>query len=131
VLWLPSGAARYFPRIRDGERVSASAGADLGASVKGRSWISLAGGGRRVGGMDVHDLGAGLLMPIVEPDAPGLGDAWWAVEEAASDSVDWFPDGVPVLLGQLDGGEGRTSDSGLRLESDRLLVRIVGFGGRP
>ena len=35
------------------------------------------------------------------------------------------------FLGQLDGGEGRASDSGLRLESDRLLVRVVGFGGKP
>jgi hypothetical protein len=38
---------------------------------------------------------------------------------------------VPVLIGQLDGGEGRVSDSGLRLDSDRLLVRVVGYGGRP
>jgi hypothetical protein len=131
VLWLPSGDARYFARVRDGERVLSSAGVDLGTTVKGRSWISLAGAGRRVGGLDVHDLGAGLLSPIVEPDATGLGDAWWALEEAASEAIDWFPSGVPVLLGQLDGGEGRASDSGVRLESDRLLFRIVGFGGQP
>ena len=30
---------------------------------------------------------------------------------------------MPVLIGQPEGGEGRTSDSSLRLESDRLLVR--------
>jgi hypothetical protein len=38
---------------------------------------------------------------------------------------------VPVLLAQMDGGQGKTSDSGLRLESDRLLVRVVGWGGAP
>ncbi|MGK4001863.1 hypothetical protein WMF31_04525 [Sorangium sp. So ce1036] len=134
ILWLPAGEARYFARIRDGERVSSRAGAgggvDLRARVEGQAWLSHVGFGRRVGGIDVHDLGGSLLVPLLEPDAPGLGGAWWAIEEAAGDAIDWFPSGVPVLLGQLDGGEGRTSDSGLRLESDRVLVRIVGYGGR-
>jgi hypothetical protein len=131
VLWLPSGGARYFTRINDGARVVAGAAVDLGTKKEGRGWLSLVGTGRRVGGIDVHDLGASALAAVLEPDAPGLGEAWWALEEAASDAIDWFPDGVPVLLAQIDGGEGRTSDSGLRLETDRLLVRIVGFGGSP
>jgi hypothetical protein len=71
------------------------------------------------------------LTNVLAKDAPGLGEAWAAMEEAAGDAVDWFPEGVPVLLAQIDGGEGRASDSGLRIESDRLLVRIVGFGGKP
>ena len=131
LLWLPTGEARYFPKIADGAKVSSTAGQDLSTTPDGRSWISMAGTGRRVGGLDIHDLGAGLLSPIVNPDAPGLGDAWQAMEDAASDAVDWLPSGVPILLAQLDGGEGRQSDAGLRLESDRLLVRIVGWGGRP
>ncbi len=131
VLWLPEGAARYFARIRDGEKVSSRAGVDLAARAEGQRWLAHAGFGRRVGGIDIHDLGGSLLVPLLEPDAPGLGAAWLAVEEAAGTAVDWFPAGVPVLLGQLDGGEGRASDSGLRLESDRVLVRIVGLGGRP
>ncbi len=53
------------------------------------------------------------------------------MEEAAGTAVDWFPESVPVLVAQLDGGEGRLHDAGLRMESDRLLVRIVGYGGRP
>ncbi|WP_437305080.1 hypothetical protein [Sorangium sp. So ce388] len=131
VLWLPAGVARYFGRIRDGEKVSSRAGVDLGARSDGQSWLSHVSFGRRVGGIDIHDLGGGLLVPLLEPDAPGLGAAWLAIEEAAGSAVDWFPAGVPVLFGQLDGGEGRASDSGLRLESDRVLVRIVGYGGRP
>jgi hypothetical protein len=131
ILWMPTGGARSFARIKDGERVTSTGGLDLSTTPGGRSWISVAGAGRRVGGIDVHDLGAGLLTPVVEPDAPGLGAAWLALEEAANDSVDWLPDGVPVLLAQLDGGEGRSSDSGLRLESDRLLLRVVGYGGQP
>ena len=33
---------------------------------------------------------------------------------AAGGDVNWFPDGVPVLLAQLEGGEGRLHDAGLR-----------------
>ncbi|WP_437575806.1 hypothetical protein [Sorangium sp. So ce887] len=131
VLWLPEGAARYFARIQNGEKVSSRAGVDLAARAEGQRWLAHAGFGRRVGGIDIHDLGGSLLVPLLEPDAPGLGAAWLAIEEAAGTAVDWFPAGVPVLFGQLDGGEGRASDSGLRIESDRVLVRIVGLGGRP
>ena len=42
-----------------------------------------------------------------------------------------IPDDVPTLIAQIDGGEGKSQDSGLRLESDRMLVRVVGFGGKP
>ncbi|WP_437277077.1 hypothetical protein WME90_38415 [Sorangium sp. So ce375] len=131
ILWLPEGSARYFARIGDGERVSSRAGVDLAAQSGGQGWLSHVGFGRRVGGIDVHDLGGSLLAPLLDPDAPGLGAAWLAIEEAAGGSVDWFPAGVPVLFGQLDGGEGRARDSGLRIESDRVLVRVVGYGGRP
>ncbi len=42
-----------------------------------------------------------------------------------------MPDDVPVLIGELEGGEGRTTDSGRRLDVDRVLVRVVGYGGVP
>jgi hypothetical protein len=45
--------------------------------------------------------------------------------------VNWWADDVPVLLGTLDGGEGRKSDSGLALDRDRLMLRVVGYGGVP
>ena len=35
------------------------------------------------------------------------------------------------LEAQLDGGEGKTSDSGLSVDVDRALVRVVGWGGVP
>ena len=93
------------------------------------TWWSIAT--TRAGSLELHTLAASALRYTLEPDAPGLADAWVAFEEAAGYTIDWFPDGVPVLVGQLDGGEGQRGDSGLRLESDRLLVRIVGFGGAP
>ena len=86
---------------------------------------------RRYGSLDVHELHSSALRAILDKDASGLSEAWTALEGAPDTPVDWFPPDVPVLLGQLDGGEGRMSDSGLRLESDRLLVRVVGYGGKP
>ncbi len=125
------GEVSYFPRIADGERRSTLTGAKVRGSAAGRAWESAAGSPARVGGIELHRLGEHALGPLLEADAPGLADAWWAVSDAAGDWVDWFPEGVPVLLGQLDGGEGRSSDAGLRLEKDRVLVRVVGYGGRP
>ena len=83
------------------------------------------------GSLSLHPLAAHLLGSFLDRDAPGLAEAWGAVEDASTQTTDWFPDGIPSLIAQIDGGEGKVSDSGLRLETDRLLVRVVGFGGRP
>ncbi len=131
ILKLPGGEAKYFPRIKDGERAAASAARTLGSTRDERRWVASIAAGRRAGRLDVHPLAGGDLRPILEGDAPGLGEAWAALEQTAGPSVDWLPDAVPVLVGQLDGGEGKRADAGLRLESDRLLVRVVGYGGRP
>ena len=130
ILKMPAGDPRYFARIRDGEKVSSQAGRELGTTPEERSWITNIERPSAAGTLDVHPLDASSLRPLLERDAPGLVEAWSALEATAGQYVDWFPPDVPVLLAQLDGGEGRTSDSGLRLESDRLLVRVVGYGGR-
>jgi hypothetical protein len=36
-----------------------------------------------------------------------------------------------VLIAQIEGGEGKTNDSGLRVDVDRVLLRVVGYGGVP
>lgn len=131
ILWLPSGDVRYWPRVEDGAKVVSTSGLDLPSTTDGRLWYSQVLSTRRVGAIDVHELYAHALRSTLEKDAPGLSEAWAALAEAPDSTVDWFPNGVPVLLCQLDGGEGRMSDSGLRLESDRLLARVVGFGGKP
>jgi hypothetical protein len=147
LLWIPGAAAssagavapggsigtgdvRYFARIDDGARVLASAGEDVTARPDGRYWYSQVQATTRAGSVDLHHLHAQYLRKVLDADSTGLSDAWSALEEAA-EVTDWFPGDVPVLLAQLDGGEGKTSDAGLRLESDRLLVRIVGWGGKP
>jgi hypothetical protein len=123
-------AAYYFPRVKDGDRVSTVTGEKMSRSAGGLAWEG-ATSPFFAGSVPLHRLAAHALGPVLDADAPGLADAWLAISDAAGDVVDWFPAGVPVLLGQLDGGEGRSSDAGLRLEKDRLLVRVVGYGGRP
>lgn len=132
LLRLPDGAMFYAPRLKDGDKLSASGATPVSSLPDGSFWLSqMSSLAYRAGAITLHRLVASAMRPVVERDAPGLGDAWMALEDAAGDSVDWFPEDTPVLLGQLDGGEGRTSDAGLRIESDRLLVRVVGFGGNP
>lgn len=131
MLVLPKFGARYFPRIKDGERVLASAGKDPSGSTEGRAWTTQIAVAGRAGLIDIHQLASVYLGPVIEPDAPGLGSAWQAIERSAGNTVNWFPEDVPVLIGQLDGGEGKTRDAGLAIERDRLLVRVVGYGGKP
>lgn len=131
LLRLPGGEVRYFSSIADGDGVDASAGREIGGVMKERPWISAIGTTHPAGVVRVRPLGAHALAPILDDDAPGLGDAWQALELAAESDCSWFLDDVPVLLAQMDGGEGKSSDSGLRLERDRLLVRVVGYGGAP
>ena len=131
LLRLPSGAWVYSAKIKDGDRLASSVALPLAGNLSWSSWRARATTTTHAGSVELHSLAASSLRFTLEPDAPGLADAWYAIEEAAGYGIDWFPDGVPVLLAQLDGGEGRSSDSGLRLETDRLLVRIVGFGGAP
>ena len=131
ILRLPAGEVRYFAKIADGEAVESSAGREVGGLPADRSWISDIGATQTMGTMSIRGLSAYHIGAIVDDDAPGLGDAWLALEEASKRDVSWFLDDVPVLVAQMDGGEGKSSDSGLRLESDRLLVRVVGYGGAP
>jgi hypothetical protein len=131
ILRLPDGSSFYAAKLKDGDKIDSSAMMPIAGNKTWSAWETRVNAPTRAGSIELHTLAASALHSGLEGDAPGLGDAWTAIEEAAGYAVDWFPDGVPVLLGQLDGGEGRTFDAGLRIESDRLLVRVVGFGGAP
>ena len=78
----------------------------------------------------VHPLSAATLAPELDRHVEGLGAAWKALEEAAPD-VDFWLEDVPVLIAELDGGEGKLEDSGFSVDVDRVLVRVVGWGGIP
>ena len=131
LLRLPDGSNFYAAKLADGDKIASSAMMPISGNASWTTWEARTASTTHAGSIELHTLAANTLRPGMEGDAPGLGEAWTAIEEAAGYTVDWFPDGVPVLLGQLDGGEGRAFDSGLRVESDRLLVRVVGFGGAP
>jgi hypothetical protein len=119
VLKLPGRGFVSFRRIPDGKAVKASEGTALTAPIG--SLLTYSG---------LHPLSAHLLGPTVDAQAEGLGAALAAIEAQANEA-DWWPDDVPVLLAQLDGGEGKLQDSGFEVDRDRVIVRVVGWGGVP
>jgi hypothetical protein len=116
---MPSGArdARFFPRIKDGQAVTEAAGQALPLV--------------RSGALGRSQLGLDAVRNQLEGSVPGLLAAWTAVEGATTRAIDFWPEAVPVLIGQLDGGEGKLTDSGFPIEADRALLRVVGEGGVP
>jgi hypothetical protein len=117
----PGGDAFYFPRIADGDSVKVSSGQKL--PRLGKMTI--------LGGMPMRRLDASVFAEKADHDAQGVSGAWRALERYVGSSSDWWPDDVPVLIAQLEGGEGKSSDSGLSIDVDRVLVRVVGWGGVP
>ena len=119
VVLMPGGSsrARFFIRIKDGEAVAEAAGQPLSIS--------------RTGSLGRSALNLEPAKDRLESCSKGLSLAWDAIEAATTRNIDFWPADVPVLLGQLDGGEGKLSDSGFPLEADRTLVRVVGLGGVP
>ncbi len=119
VVLMPGGSrsARFFIRIKDGESVAESVGQTLALTRSGslgRSGLNLEPSADRL-----------------DSCSKGLSSAWAAIEGATTRSINFWPEDVPVLLGQLDGGEGKLTDSGFPLEADRTLLRVVGEGGVP
>ena len=108
----------YFPKIADGETVTVWRGRSLGSVPAGASSGN-------------HPLSVSSFHDAVEEHAKGAGAAWDALEVLTGSDADWWPGDVPVLIAELEGGEGRSQDSGLRLDIDRVLLRVVGYGGVP
>lgn len=80
-------------------------------------------------GRSYHPL-AGESLHFLDKKSKGLFEAWRAVE-AELRTGDWFPSQTPVVLAEVVGGEGTPTDAGLAVERDRLLLRVVGWGGAP
>jgi len=114
----PGQGLSYFPKLSDGETVSLRQGRSLGPAPSSSTL-----GTRALAVATFHDQ--------VEERAKGAAAAWQALETLTGTDVDWWPEDVPVLIAELDGGEGRSEDSGLRLDLDRVFVRVVGYGGVP
>jgi hypothetical protein len=118
VVSAPGKGLFYFAKLADGQTVSLHDGRALGPVSSPSP-------------MGTHVLSAGSFHDAVDEHAKGSSDAWEALEALTGVDADWWPEDVPVLLAELEGGEGRTQDSGLKLDVDRVLLRVVGYGGVP
>jgi len=114
----PGQELAYFPKLSDGQSVGVRKGRRLGPLPTSSSFGTRA-------------LSASIFHDQVEERAKGAGAAWEALESLTGNDADWWPDDVPILIAELEGGEGRSQDSGLRLDLDRVLVRVIGYGGVP
>jgi hypothetical protein len=120
VLRLPNAEARYFPRIADTASVRSASGRSLGTL-----------GAPVYPGATALPLDSQSFAAALDADMVGLGRAWTALEPTLPHDVEWWSNDVPVLIGAIEGGEGKLSDSGLNTDYDRLLLRVVGTGGTP
>jgi hypothetical protein len=124
VVWAPQTDASWFASLDDGASLVSTAGRTLFVPAA-RSTLS-------AGTRAVHPLDASKFQAVLGgTPAEDMTSAWTALTAAAGTSVDFWPDDVPVVIGEIVGGEGAHADAGLRVESDRLMFRVVGEGGAP
>ncbi len=121
---VPSDGVRYVDELRDGAKLHAPDAKLLIAASSLPLSASAGAGARRLAIESV--LGA-LDAKHAEP----IRTAWSPMGQALGDAVDWWPDTAPVVLAELEGGEGTKRDGTLSVESDRLLLRVIGRGGAP
>jgi hypothetical protein len=122
VVQVPGRGLHHLPSLADGATALASSGkllSSLGLSTS------------MAGSLRIYPLSVGLFKGAVEQDSAGLEAAWTALGKVGNRSIDWWPEDQPVLLAQIDGGEGVREDQGLRVTRDRTLLRVVGYGGEP
>lgn len=120
VVWAPRMEAAWFAGIDDGATVVSTVGR---TAFHPAARVAITAGARTV-----HELNLASLNGFL--DAGALA-AWGALSEASGTAVDWWPDDVPVVIGEVVDGDGARTDAGLRVESDRLMFRVVGEGGAP
>ena len=123
VVWAPKTDASFFKSIAAGDTILSSGGRTLFAAAARRTVTA--------GTRTVHPIDLGHMTSVLGHTSDDVVTQWSAMASAAGAATDWWPDDVPVVLGELRGGEGAKTDSGLRVESDVLLVRVLGQGGSP
>jgi hypothetical protein len=115
VVGLPDGSLHYFPELREGETVRARSGAPASPPVSSV----------------IRPLATSRFASAFGPDSAALQDAWRAVETMTGYTVDFWPHDVPVLIAEIRGADGRAQDAGLVIDRNRMLLRVVGYGGVP
>lgn len=124
VVYVPGDGARYFAKVEAGKDADSTKGTTL--------WSSAARRSTSAGSTVVHMLDASSLgLPLAKKDAERVAGTWHLAEASTDETVDWWPDDAPVVLAEVANPDHASSDSGLRVESERLLLRVVGWGGAP
>lgn len=121
VVWAPQTDASWFASIDDGATIISTGGRTL--------FVPSAREERAAGTRTVHPWESARLRTVLAGKVADDMAPWNALVAGGGPSVDFWPDDVPVVIGEIVGGEGATSDAGLRIESDRLFFRVVGEGG--
>ena len=124
LVYSPKDGLHYLGSLKDGARANSTSGVLLlPTSLRHISTVAT---------MTVHSLDAANLGSSLDAKTHArLSETWLPVESAVGESVDWLPDDVPAVMAEIKGGEGVKHDSGLSVESDHLLLRVVGRGGAP
>ncbi|HWL89438.1 MAG TPA: hypothetical protein VNO21_26720, partial [Polyangiaceae bacterium] len=122
LIFVPTDGVRYVDVLRDGTKIHApDAKRVLAVPMPSASAM--------------HPLAIESIVSSSAsswPDAKhtdALRSAWAPLAGALGESVDWWPDALPVVLAEVAGGEGAKRDGSLPVESDRLLLRVIGRGG--
>jgi hypothetical protein len=118
VVWEPGRGLVYLPELADGATARSSDGTIM-RPAKERNETHCAGT------RNVHALEGALFSTELPADTGRkLAEAWGAVELALG-MLDWMPDGRAAVLATVEGGTGAAEDSGLRVERDTLLLRVL------
>lgn len=79
----------------------------------------------------IHRLTSYLLRDAIQGPEGMRVAATWEMAEALAQGSDFWSDSTPVLLAEIELPKAKGTDSGLRLESERVLLRVLGEGGTP
>lgn len=119
VLSTPWGDVRYLKKLDDNSSASSK-------KFRATSRVTIAAG---AGTLSLRDFNMFSIESKLEASSPGLTEAWSAVVAALPGRKNWFPADVPVLLAEIETGDENQRDTGLTVDSNRVLVRVVGYGG--
>jgi hypothetical protein len=118
LVYVPGDGVRYFDTIKNGDKVTASAGR-----------LVLSGASRRTtsaGAMTVHAFDPATIATMLDTkNGERVTKTWSPITQVAGDAIDWWPDDKTVVLADVEGGERVKTDNGLSVEADRMLLRVV------
>jgi len=123
----PGGDLRFFRRIPKGTSARIGAGEALGTPVVLTTPVLPVKGPSGT----THRLEAYRFSSKADLASHESGAAWTALETLAQEDADFWPDDAPTLVGELEGGDGVTRDSGLAVDKNHWLIRVVGEGALP